>query len=166
MRYKLNFSEFITLILALLCSCQSSRIETPVSIGEKSRTGIKGEKQASEAINEMHGVEVAAVENLIAEYGDDKKDLLYISLFDTDAKAREMLDLMIQKIAHSKDGVFYHVMPLREYDKNAFITLGMGATNYVFISGQFLIWYQTYQSLGPNLPEELTHMYPVERMQL
>ncbi len=156
----------MTLILGLLCSCQSDKIETPGSIGEKARTAIKGEKEASDAINEMHGLEVAAVKNLVAEYGDDKKDLLYISLFDTESKAREALELMIQKIAHAKDGSFYHVMPLRKYGRNAFITLGMGATNYIFISGRFLIWYQTYQSLGPDLPEDLTQMYPVERMQL
>jgi hypothetical protein len=158
-----NFVCYYLLAALPILGCGETDIESPPVIGEKNRTAIIEGSEAGESIDQLHGLNVAAKANLIAEYGNDqnKKDLLYISDCETGDAAKQAFDLMTEKIAHATDGPFYHVMPLKAYDGKAFITLGMGATHYIFLSGRFLIWYQTYQSLGPKIPEVLTEMYPV-----
>ncbi len=146
---------------ALIGGCDTSDVKTPETIGEKKRTNIIVGSEAREAIDKLHGLNVATEENLIAEYGDEQKDLLYISIFENSEQAGRALELMTQKIAHSKSGPFFHVMRLKDYNGDAFITLGMGATHYIFQSERSLIWYQTYQNLGPKIPEVLVKIYPV-----
>jgi hypothetical protein len=41
------------------------------------------------------------------------------------------------------------------------MTLGMGAVHYIYLSGQSLLWLQTYQSFGDKLPRGLLELYPI-----
>jgi hypothetical protein len=41
------------------------------------------------------------------------------------------------------------------------MTLGMGAIHYIYVSGNFLLWLQSFQSLGDELPQQLLELYPV-----
>jgi len=152
----------VILIAGILAGCDSPGLRSPDKIGSSKRSGIRTDADAQEIIDRLHGLKVSTEENLIATYGQDKKDLLYISSFEDAHSAQEAFGLMTKKITKTKDGPFYHVMPLKKYGDRAFITLGMGATHYIFISGRFLIWFQTYQSFGQVLPEELTDLYPVK----
>lgn len=162
MRFRTKILWPVILIAGILAECDSPGLISPEKIGSSRRNGIRTGTEAREIIDRLHGLKVSTEENLIATYGQDKMDLLYVSSYTNNLLARKAFGLMTRKIAKTKAGPFYHVMPLKKYGGRAFITLGMGATHYIFFSGRFLIWFQTYQSFGQVLPEELTELYPVK----
>ncbi len=98
---------------------------------------------------------------MIAEYGKEKKDLLYISYYSDQKQAKKAFDLMIEKMAAAKKGPVFHLMQLTTYTKPVYFTLGMGARHYIYQSGNYLLWLQTYQSFDDKLPPRLLKLYPV-----
>jgi hypothetical protein len=149
------------LFLSTLLGCSnSSPIQTPEKIGEKERTGVISGKQPAVVVNKLHGRVVAADANVIAEYGREKKDLLYITRYKDPKKAVESFDLMVSKIAGAENRPFFQPVPMAKYGNNAYMTLGMGAVHYIYISGNSLLWLQSYQSFGTSLPPRLLKMYP------
>ena len=142
------------------CS-NSADIASPERIGEKERVRIVDGNQAARIINRMHNQSVAADANVIAEYGKEKKDLLYISYYTDQKQAKKAFDLMIDKMAAAKKGPFFHLMPLPTYTKPVYFTLGMGARHFIYQSGNYLLWLQTYQSFDDKLPPRLLKLYPV-----
>jgi hypothetical protein len=150
------------MLLSHFLGCPSSPdLLTPVKIGKKERIGIISGKKAAQVVNRMHGRSVASDANVIAEYGRDKKDLLYISYYADQKESKRSLDLMIEKMTSTKKGPFFHLKPLGRYQNKVYITLGMGAIHYVYASGNFLLWLQTFQSFGDTLPHHLLQLYPV-----
>ncbi|MBW2336754.1 MAG: hypothetical protein JRF47_08370 [Deltaproteobacteria bacterium] len=147
----------------ILSGCTSAPdLPTPDKIGEKERFRVVSGKQAARVVNKMHGQSVATDGNVIAEYGEgEKKDLLYISRYADPKAAQEAFDLMIEKMAAAKKSPFFHLMPIEKYQKKAYMTLGMGAVHYIYPSGPFLLWFQTYQSFGTTLPPQLLAFYPI-----
>ena len=147
-------------ILILGCS-YSPDLPTPGKIGEKERVREITGKQAAQVVDKMHGRSVATNANVIAEYGRDKTDFLFISEYSDQKEAQKAFDLMIEKMAAAKNGPFFHLMPLGQYDNKVYMTLGMGAMHYIYLSGKFLLWLQTYQSFGDKLPSRLLELYPI-----
>ena len=146
--------------LALLGCSNANSIQTPDKIGEKERTGVISGKQAVVVVNKLHGRVVAADANVIAEYGHQKKDLLYITRYKRPQEAVESFDLMVSKIAAAENGPFFQPVPMVKYGNNAYMTLGMEAVHYIYVSGNSLLWLQSYQSFGTSLPPRLLKMYP------
>jgi hypothetical protein len=68
---------------------------------------------------------------------------------------------MIEKMAVARKGPFFHLMPLGRYDNKVYMALGLGASHYIYVSGKFLLWLQTYQSFKDKLPGRLVALYPV-----
>ena len=156
-----HLTRFVFMLLIVLLGCSSSGdIASPEGIGEKERVRVVDGNQAARIINRMHNQSVAADANVIAEYGKEKKDLLYISYYADQNQASEAFNLMIQKMAAAKKGPFFHLMPLKKHGNNAYFTLGMGASHYIYQSGRYLLWFQTYQSFGDRLPQQLLELYP------
>ena len=155
-----NLLSLIFLIFFLGCS-NSIQLSTPEKIGDKERSRIVSGKQAAQIVNKMHGQSVAADANVIVEYGKEKNDILYVSYYEDQNQAGKAFDLMIDKMASAKQGPFFHLMPLPKYQNKAYFTLGMGASHYIFISGKFLLWLQTHQSFGGELPPRLLNLYPL-----
>jgi hypothetical protein len=89
----------ILFVFTFIGCSNSSPIQTPKMIGAKERTGILSGKQAAVVVNKLHGRVVAADANVIAEYGREKKELLYITRYKDQKEAAESLDLMVSKIA-------------------------------------------------------------------
>ena len=88
------------MLLIVLFGCSSAAdIATPEGIGEKERIRVVDGDQAAQIINRMHKQSVAADANVIAEYGREKKDLLYISYYVDQMQAKGAFDLMIEKNA-------------------------------------------------------------------
>ena len=105
---------------------------------------------------------VATDANVIAEYGNDEnKDILYISRYAETEAAQKALELMIVKMKAAKQSPFYHLMPIGKYKNKVYMTLGMGAVHYIYRSCSCLLWYQTYQPSGDNLPSQLLDLYPI-----
>jgi len=68
-------------------------------------------------------------------------------------------------------------MPIEKYQKKAYMALGMGAmhlkklksmrnqacvaVHFIYSSGPFLLWLQTFQSFGDTLPSQLLVLYPI-----
>ena len=77
-------------------------------------------------------------------------------------QASEAFNLMIQKMTAAEKGPFFHLMPLNKYGNHVYFTLGMGASHYIYLSGRYLLWFQTYQSFGDKLPPQLLKFYPVQ----
>lgn len=149
------------LFLFTIFGCSSdSTLPTPEKIGEKERSGITSGERAAAAVNKMHGRPVAADANIIVEYGQDEKDLLYITRYKDRTEAEASFDLMIQKIATAKNGPFFHLIQIKKYENKVYMTLGMGAVHFIYVSGDSLLWLQTYQSFGTTLPPRLIKLYP------
>jgi hypothetical protein len=149
----------ILIIFCLECS-NTTQLPTPEKIGDKERFRVISGNQAAHVVNKMHGQTVAADTNVIVEYGTEKKDLLYISYYRDQKEANDAFQLMIEKMTSSKKGPFFHLIPLTAYKNEVYFTLGMGAGHYIFLSGKYLLWFQTYQSFGDRLPPQLLKFYP------
>jgi hypothetical protein len=160
LKSSLKIIGFGFIILILGCS-RSPDLPTPEKIGEKERVREITGKEASEVVDKMHGRSVATLANVIAEYGRDKKDLLFISRYSDQTEAHKAFDLMIEKMAATKKGPFFHLMPLGQYDNKVYMTLGMGAVHYIYLSDKSLLWLQTYQSFKDKLPGRLLELYPI-----
>ena len=163
MNLALKCKLFSLVVGIILFGCSSSPdLPTPEKIGEKERLRVITGKQAAGVVNRMHGQSVATEANVIAEYGgSEKKDILYISRYADPEEAQKAFDLMIEKMAAAKKSPFFHLMPIGKYQKKAYMTLGMGAVHFIYQSGSFLLWFQTYQSFGTALPSELLALYPI-----
>lgn len=120
---------------------------------------VTGAKAAA-VVNKLHRSKVATGGDVIAEYGRDLKDLLYISAYTDSEKAKNAFDLMIGKMRATKGGPFTHLVPIKKYDGKVYMALGMGAVHYIIWSGNHLLWLQTYQSFGTVLPPHLMVLYP------
>ena len=156
----LKIIGFGFIILILGCS-RLPDLSTPERIGDKERVREIIGKQAARVVDKMHGLSVAAHANVIAKYGREKKDLLFISRYGDQTEAHKAFALMIEKMAAAKKGPFFHLMPLGQYDNKVYMTLGMGAMHYIYVSGKSLLWLQTYQSFGDKLPDRLVELYPL-----
>lgn len=141
------------------CSDSTTQLPAPQKIGHNAHTRTISGSQAANLINKMHGQSVAADANAIVEYGKGKKDILYISYYKDQSQAGKAFDLMIEKMAAANQGPFFHLMPLANYNNMAYFALGMGARHYIFVSGNFLLWLQTHQSFGGELPSQLLDLY-------
>jgi hypothetical protein len=150
-------------MIALLVGCTNStpQLPAPQKIGQNERTRTISGSQAANIINKMHSLSVAADANAIVEYGKEKKDILYISYYEDQNQAGNAFDLMIDKMASAKQGPFFHLMPLPTYKNKVYFTLGMGAGHYIYLSGNYLLWLQTFQSFGGELPPQLLNLYPL-----
>jgi hypothetical protein len=148
-------------VISFIVGCNNSTAElsAPQKIGHNERTRTISGNQAADVINKMHSQSVAADANAIVEYGQGKKDILYISYYEDQNQAGKAFGLMIEKMAAAKQGPFFHLMPLANYNNKAYFVLGMGARHYIFVSGNFLLWLQTHQSFGGELPSQLLDLY-------
>ncbi|MCK4753807.1 MAG: hypothetical protein KAS58_01160, partial [Calditrichia bacterium] len=106
-------------------------------------------------------LEVAPDENIIAEYGEDQKDLLYISYYKDEDQARDAFILMISKMMKTDQGPFSHIRALPDYGEKVYMSIGMGAIHYIYYSSNYILWLQTYQDIGRELPEDLLSFYPI-----
>jgi hypothetical protein len=159
-KYRLKPGFLILMIFLLGCVNSATELPSPERIGQKERVRVISGNKAASVIDKMHNLSVAAAANVIAEYGPDKKDILYISFYKNEKAAGEAFNLMIEKIAAAKKGPFFHLMPLKRYQNKAYLTLGMGAVHYIYLSGNYLLWLQTTQSFGGELPPRLLKLYP------
>ena len=160
LKYHLKIIGLGFIILIFGCA-NPLNLPTPEKIGEKERVREISGNRAAQAVDKMHGRSVATHANVIAEYGRNPKDLLFISRYSDHTEAQKAFDLMIEKMAAAKKGPFFHLMPLGQYDNKVYMTLGMGAMHYIYVSGKCLLWLQTYQSFRDKLPGGLLELYPV-----
>ena len=161
-RKHILISLVVGLILSGCTGTSTPDLPTPEKIGEKERLRLITGEQAVRVVNQMHGQSVATDASVIAEYGkSEKKDVLYVSRYTAAEAAQKAYDLMIEKMAAAPKSPFYHLMPVEKYQKKVYMTLGMGAVHYIYRSGSLLLWFQTYQSFGTNLPPQLLALYPI-----
>jgi len=158
---KLKFLAVAAAILIWGCM-QATDIRTPEKIGAKERVRVISGEQAAATVNKLHRGEVAGDDNVIAEYGSDEKDLLYITFYGDPQAAQKAFDAMIEKVRAAKNSPFFHLMPLQKYRNPVYLTLGMGAAHYIYVSGNFLLWLQTGQSFGDQLPQRLLELYSAQ----
>ena len=149
----------IVWVVVFGCS-NTTEIQTPEKIGEKVRRNLITGAKATAVVNKLHGRTVATGGDVIAEYGREKKDLLYISDYGDGEKAKKSFHLMIEKMRAARGGPFTHLMPINKYNGNVYITIGMGSVHYIIWSGNYLLWLQTDQSFGTTLPPRLLTLYP------
>ena len=148
----------------LYVSCSGNpEVQAPDRLGDLKRTALITGSEAIQVINQLHGLPVAGQINFIAEYGEDPKDLLYVTSYKNADEAENFLTQMISKMQSSTGGPFSHLHALKSYGKSVYVTLGLGAIHYIYRSSRYLLWLQTYQNFGRELPENLMKTYPVEK---
>ena len=156
------FILIIILFFSIFLSCAPKpEIKSPARIGTKDRVKVISGEEAIKVIDEMHGLSVAAEANIIAEYGTDKKDMLYISYYSDVEDAQKYFRQMIEKMEKAENNPFTHMMRLPEYESDVYFTLGMGAIHYIYCSYNYILWFQTEQTFGRNLPAEMLKIYPI-----
>lgn len=160
LKSRVKIFGFLLIIFFLGCS-DSSDLPTPEKIGIEERTRLITGRQAAQIVNKMHGTAVAGHNNVIAEYGRDKKDFLFVTYYTDQTEAQKAFRLMIEKMTAAKNSPFIQLSPLGKYQNKVYTTLGMGAIHYIYHSGNFLLWFQTYQSFGDELPAHLLELYPL-----
>lgn len=159
--YKSIFSLLIVSIIWSYSCAKKESISAPEKISEKKLTKLISGAEAVKVIDKLHGLTVAPQENVIAEYGDEPKDLLYISWYNEEDQARDAFIQMISKMIKAESGPFSHIRALPDYGEKVFMSIGMGAIHYIFCSSNYIIWLQTYQDIGRELPDELLSLYPI-----
>ncbi len=163
MRLNNHIRNIVVLFSLALLGCSApSHLETPEKVGEKERTKIISGEKAAHVVNRMHGLSVAPDASVIVEYGQGKKDVLYISRYRNQDDANKILHLMVGKIASAEEGPFFHLMQIRKYKDKVYMTLGMGAIHYIYLSDNSILWFQSYQSFGTALPPQLLKLYPTQ----
>lgn len=158
-----KFKRIGLIVSIILIGCSSATdLLTPDKVGVKARLRVISGQQAAQAVNRMHGQSVAADANVIAEYGvGEKKDILYISRYAEPEEALRACKLMLEKMAAAPKSPFYHLRPIGKYQQEVYMTPGMGAVHYIYPSGKYLLWFQTFQSFGTELPSQLLELYPL-----
>jgi hypothetical protein len=146
----------IVLIVFLISCSDKSGLKAPEKLGDKQQTKLISGDEAIKRINEVHGLAVAPSANVIVEYGDMEKDLLYISYYDDEIKAAEQFRLMIEKMQKTEDNPFSHMHKMGDGENDVYIALGMGAIHYIYRSSHHLVWFQTYQQ---TFGRELLQVY-------
>ena len=163
MRLNKHIRNTVVLFSLELLGCSApTHISTPEKLGEKERTKIISGKKAAQVVNGMHGLSIAPDASIIVEYGRGKKDVLYISRYRNRKDANESLDLMVGKIAAAEKGPFFHLIQIRKYKDKVYMTFGMGALHYIYLSDNSILWFQSYQSFGTALPPQLLKLYPTQ----
>ena len=159
---KIKSTLYIMVLGMIFSNCTNDgKIKVPQGLGELDLSrSISGEEAISE-INKLHGLAVAADINVIAEYGVEKKDLLYVSYYSEAEEAQKIFNQMIEKMKAAKKSPFTHIRSIKAYSNQAYIALGLGAFHYIYVSGNYVLWLQTYQAFGRSIPEELLEVYPV-----
>ena len=159
-----NIIFLIAIAIAMAATACQESVDSlvPSEIGEKVQQRIISGEEAAQVIDELHTFSVAKIKNIIAYYDDKNEDILYLTWYESAETAAEDLNTMITKMSSNEDSPFYHLMPLSSYDDKVYMTIGMGAIHYIYLSGKRVLWFQTHQSFGMELPESLLSMYPVE----
>jgi len=159
--FKSVMSVFIIFIILGISCAKKERITAPERISEKKLVDVISGDEALKIIDKLHGLSVATLENVIAEYGEDPKDLLYISWYKEEDQAREAFISMISKMMKVENSPFTHIRALPDYEEKVFMSIGMGAIHYIYHSSHYILWLQTYQDIGRELPDELLRLYPI-----
>jgi len=159
--HKSIFSVLLAIVIWSNGCAKKERMAVPEKISEKKITKLLVGDEAVKVIDKLHGLEVAPDENIIAEYGEDPKDLLYISYYKDEDQARDAFILMISKMMKTDQGPFSHIRALPDYGEKVYMSIGMGAIHYIYYSSNYILWLQTYQDIGRELPEDLLSLYPI-----
>ena len=139
-----NISALILVCLLILINCSTGNNSKyfPQRLGELNLTKVIQNKKATLIINKMHGKKLDDCKNFIAYYGNnDSKNILYVSVYNDDEKAKTNLKSMAMQMA-SGSPVF---SPLKhsKMGKNVhFETQGMGLKHYFYRTDNILIWWQ------------------------
>jgi len=163
MKFIFKFNALFIFLFIISCST-SPENKVPDVIGNESRVRLVTGSEAVKSINHLHGLDVATTQNYIAYYGAEEEDILYITSYDSPEKAADDFKKMIDKMSVNEDSPFYHLMPLSSYDDNVYMTIGMGAIHYIYLSGKNVLWLQTMQSFGMELPENLLALHPMQAL--
>jgi hypothetical protein len=151
------------MLVMLNFGCSKNQdIPVPEIILDKKLTKLISKDEAVKVIDKLHGLDVAPEKNIIVEYGSDPKDILYISRYNTESLASESFNSMIKKMLEAEQGPFTHLQQLPDYEDKIYFSIGMGAIHYIFKSTNYVLWLQTYQEIGRELPDNLLELYPVK----
>lgn len=116
--------------------------DLPTKLGDLNLAKVVQNKEAARIINKMHGKRLDDCKNIIAHYGNsDAKNILYVSIYDNEQKARTSLKKMAMKMAGGSS-VFSPLTQGKLKDHAYFETAGMGLKHYFYRVGNVLIWWQ------------------------
>ena len=114
----------------------------PGKLGELNLIKVIEKEEATRIINNMHGKHLDDCNNLIAHYGNNpSKNILYISVYTDDEKAKENLKRMAMKMANGSP-VFSPLTYSNMGENVHFETDGMGLKHYFYRTDNILIWWQ------------------------
>ena len=139
---KISALILVGFITFIGCSTGNNSKFLPPKLGDLNLNKVIQNEKASSLINKMHGKKLDDCKNFIAYYGTSQsKNILYVSVYERDEKAKTNLKSMAMKMANGSP-VFSPLKHSKMGNSVHFETDGMGLKNYFYRVDNILIWWQ------------------------
>ncbi len=137
---------FFAALFIFLTSCSDKKTaqalpKLPEKTGTLQLTHIIQGVEADKFMYRMHGKMTGTHSSIIGYYGNNRKNVLYISSFETPESAEKALTQMAVKIKKGSSG-FTPAKKTPSKEGMIYRTDGMGLKHFFYRSGNFLIWWQ------------------------
>ncbi len=146
-RYMGNLGIFavrsVLITLSLLCLIPDLSLGNwlPQSIGSLQLEKLQVGEAAKLEINRLHGKHIDFREGCVATYvGGGKTAKVWLSQYDSEAKATEANKRMAQKIQAMEGKRFWHFRETSIRDIPVNLVMGQGQAHYFFQKGKKVIW--------------------------
>lgn len=151
----------IVLLIFLIHLSGCSGQNSPVSLPELPKMisalplvhTIQG-TQANKFIYRMHGKTTGTRAHIVGYYGHTRKNILYLSVFETAEKGQKALVKMAEKINNGTSG-FTPPEKLTVHDNRVYRTRGMGLDHFFYCSGPCVVWWQAEPDKSETTFKEL-----------
>lgn len=132
--------SLLMLLIMAGCSNENQHDIMPASLaGKELHEKISGEKAAT-MIARLHQKPVAPAESAIGYYGKgENPTVLYVSRYDSEQRAQEVLTDMSNGIGKGSSG-FWHHQTFDINDRKVHMVLGQGQVHYFFVKDHLLYW--------------------------
>lgn len=114
--------------------------EPPKRLGELELVHALRGEEALQAINRLHGKEVAGKEVYVAHYEKDGVvAILYVSKASSSGQAASQVKRMVERIQQGNTP-FYHLKASEQGETTVYSALGEGRIHYFYRKGSKVIW--------------------------
>ena len=166
-RYMVELRIFVVrsvlLTLSLLCLIPSVTLGDvlPQSIGSLQLENLQVGEEARLEIDRLHGKHLDFRKGWVATYvGGGKKAKVWLSEYDSEAKATEANERMARKIQAMEGKGFWHFRQTSISETPVNFVMGQGQAHYFFQKGKKVIWLAVNPSEAKKTIRDLIGQIP------
>lgn len=133
----------------------------PQSIGPLTLVKSQSGEEARQEIDRLHGKQLDFRKGYIGTYGgEDRGAKVWVSEYDSDAKASEAFGKMTRKMTLSGQKNFWHFQEIPIEGVPVYFLVGMGQAHYFFQKGIKVIWLAVDPPLAKQAIRDLLGKIP------